>query len=91
MVVFMYTFTSASSSLSVPEAVGVAIRRGPLPWRSPLDEASVAAAYAGMGWDTSTPLMQLQRNANHRALLRILYTKRAKFRIQDYIMMMLGN
>jgi hypothetical protein len=60
MAVFKYIFTFASSSLSMFEAAGVAIRRGPLPWRSPLDEACVAAACAGMGWDTSMPLMQLQ-------------------------------
>jgi hypothetical protein len=57
MVMFKYTFTSASSSLSVSEAAGVAIRRGPLPRRSPLDEALAAATCAGMGWDTLTPPM----------------------------------
>jgi hypothetical protein len=60
MVVFKYTFTSASSSLSMSEEGGVAIRRGPLPHRSPLNEAPAAAACAGMGWGTSTPPMQLQ-------------------------------
>jgi hypothetical protein len=49
MAVFKYIFTSASLLLSVSEAAGVAIRRGPLPQRSPLDEAHVAAACAGMG------------------------------------------
>jgi hypothetical protein len=61
MAVFKYTFTSASSLLSMYEGAGVAIRRGPLPRRSPLDEAlAAAAACAVMGWDTSTPPMQLQ-------------------------------
>jgi hypothetical protein len=60
MTMFKYTFTSASLPLSASEAGGVAIRRGPLPRRSPLDEASAAAAYAGMGWGISTPPMQLQ-------------------------------
>jgi hypothetical protein len=75
MAMFKYTFTFASSSLSVSELGGVAIPRGPLPRWSPLDEAPAAAAYAGMGWVTSTPPMQLQRNTNCRAHLRILYTE----------------
>jgi hypothetical protein len=49
MAVFKYTFTFASSSLSTSKLGGVAIRRGPLPWRSPLDEAPAVAACAGMG------------------------------------------
>jgi hypothetical protein len=60
MAVFMYTFTAASSSLSMSEEGGVATHRGHLPQRSPLDEATAAAACAGMGWGTSTPPMQLQ-------------------------------
>jgi hypothetical protein len=57
MVVLKYIFASASSSLSVSEAAGVAICRGPLPRRSPLDEAPAATACVGMGWDTSMPPM----------------------------------
>jgi hypothetical protein len=49
MTMFKYTFTSASSSLSMSEEEGVATRRGPLSRRSPLDEAPAAAACAGMG------------------------------------------
>jgi hypothetical protein len=49
MDVFKYTSTPASSSLSTSESGGVAIHRGPLPRRSPLDEAPAATAYAGMG------------------------------------------
>jgi hypothetical protein len=75
MDVFKYTFTSASSSLSASEEGGVATRRGPLPRRSPLDEALAATACAAMGWGTLTPPMQLQRNANRRALSWILYTE----------------
>jgi hypothetical protein len=54
MVVFKYTFTSTSSSLSTSKSGGVAIRRGPLPRRSPLDEAPTAVACAGMGCILST-------------------------------------
>jgi hypothetical protein len=74
MAVFKYTFMFASLSLSTSEEGGVATCRGPLPQRSPLDEAPAATACAGMGWGTSTPPMQLQRNVNRRALLQILYT-----------------
>jgi hypothetical protein len=49
MAMFKYTFTFASSSLSVSEPGGVAIHRGPLPRWSPLDEAPAVAACAGMG------------------------------------------
>jgi hypothetical protein len=36
------------------------------------DEAPAVVCCAGIEWGTSMPLMQLQRNVSHRALLRIL-------------------
>jgi hypothetical protein len=60
MVVFKYIFMSASSLLSASDSRGVGICRGPLPRRSPLDEAPATAGCGGMGWATSMPSMQLQ-------------------------------
>jgi hypothetical protein len=75
MTVFKYTFMSVSSSLYTSDSGGVAICRDPLPRRLALDEAPVMGDCGGMGWGTSMHPMQLQQNANYRALLRILYTE----------------
>jgi hypothetical protein len=56
---FKNTSTSVSSSLS---SVGTCAP----------DEVPVAVCYAGIGWGTSMPLMQLQQNVSCRALLWIL-------------------
>jgi hypothetical protein len=56
MAVLRYASTSVLSSLS--DEVRICI--GPSPWRSAPSEAPVARARGGIGWPTSTALMQLQ-------------------------------
>jgi hypothetical protein len=94
MVVFKYTFTSASSSLSAFEEEGVATHRGPFPRRSPLDEAPAAAACVGMGWVGAH--RRLQCSCSETPTVEHFcgsstQTYMAKFSIQDYIRMMLEN
>jgi hypothetical protein len=61
------------------DSLGVDIRRGAFeaspPRRAQRDEAAAIGACGGMGWGILMGLIQLQRNANRRALLRILYTE----------------
>jgi hypothetical protein len=82
MSVFKYTSMASSlssSTISSSDSSGVDIRRGAFqpspPRRAPHDEAAAAGACGGMGWATSMGPIQLQQNANRRALLRILYTE----------------
>jgi hypothetical protein len=76
MSVFKNTSTSISSSLSSLSSSEVVVCTGAFPrWSAPDEAPATVGACGGMGWATSTALMQLQQNDSCRALLQNLYTE----------------